>query len=371
MLTLDVSGAGSLEGELAAYRNVTPSASTPTTNPFPSLSVPHENTPPPHHSPFLHPDLPLPFVYGDHSPGSSRGATIPSPIHMPSPPQHSAYTSYGTSPQDSHAFPLPPSHQQPFPASNLQSFPFATSSAHGLAALIHPRREEFLNNGHPLDNSPTYSPTSVFNPHGPPSGGTPHAGPSFPPDREHEHEQRRPDSSGWQGQQGSLANVWGADLPPMDLVVDLFVPFCPPLRETSELSSIWVFPFSFRRANIYFLTVHTHLPVINRPRFLFAIHHPSSLAVAPSLGLIFAILAISAPYHNDSTVRARANWWYDRARERIDAAIKSGVNDRGYGRAPLTVEVVQVRLFVPPPLPFKNVKAQAYFAGGLCRRWSS
>ena len=61
------------------------------------------------------------------------------------------------------------------------------------------------------------------------------------------------------------------------------------------------------------------------------------------MSFLFALLAISAPYHSEPGVRSRAAWWYERARERVQVAINSGVSQRSHGKVDLTIETIQVR----------------------------
>ncbi|KAL8279177.1 hypothetical protein RQP46_008433 [Phenoliferia psychrophenolica] len=99
--------------------------------------------------------------------------------------------------------------------------------------------------------------------------------------------------------------------------------------------------FVYGHTSIFFLTTHTHLPFINQPRFLYALRNPSTLSRTPSVCFLFALLAISAPYHSNPAVRSRAVWWYERARERVQVAINSGVSDRSHGKVNLTIETIQ------------------------------
>lgn len=102
------------------------------------------------------------------------------------------------------------------------------------------------------------------------------------------------------------------------------------------------------RMNLYFTTSHIHLPFLQRSRFLQSISNLASLGSAPSLSLVFAILAISAPYHNDPSVRARSDGWYTQSKESLDRAVLTGLSAEG-GKGSLTVEMVQVRPFCSSP----------------------
>lgn len=95
------------------------------------------------------------------------------------------------------------------------------------------------------------------------------------------------------------------------------------------------------RANIYFATIHQHLPFLHRPRFLYTLRHPASLSSPPSLSLIFAVLAIAAPYHDAPAIGALQTRWYNAAREKVEVAIQAGVRPSGGRIASLTVEMVQ------------------------------
>lgn len=95
------------------------------------------------------------------------------------------------------------------------------------------------------------------------------------------------------------------------------------------------------RANIYFATIHQHLPFLHRPRFLYTLRHPASLSSPPSLSLIFAVLAVAAAYHDSPQIRAQQTRWYNAARAKVEVAIQAGVRPSGGRIASLTVEMVQ------------------------------
>ncbi|GAA6061017.1 hypothetical protein JCM10212_001073 [Sporobolomyces blumeae] len=118
------------------------------------------------------------------------------------------------------------------------------------------------------------------------------------------------------GEYGEVQTTWGgADLPDIDLMMEL--------------------------ANIYFSTIHQHLPFLHRPRFLYTLRHPASLSSPPSLSLIFAVLAVAAAYHDSPTIRGLQNRWYTSARDKVEAAIQAGIKPAGGRVASLTVEMVQ------------------------------
>ncbi|KDE04053.1 hypothetical protein MVLG_05492 [Microbotryum lychnidis-dioicae p1A1 Lamole] len=112
-----------------------------------------------------------------------------------------------------------------------------------------------------------------------------------------------------------LQRAWGARLPDTELMLDL--------------------------TDIYFSTTHIHLPFLYRPRFLCSLQNPHSLASPPSLSLIFAVLAIAAPYHDHEAVRTQSRSFYLLAREKIETSIAIGVQPTGKTIASLTVETVQ------------------------------
>ncbi|SCZ92045.1 BZ3500_MvSof-1268-A1-R1_Chr5-3g08300 [Microbotryum saponariae] len=129
----------------------------------------------------------------------------------------------------------------------------------------------------------------------------------------HGHQTQTPGQSQTQGM--GLQRVWGARLPDVELMLDL--------------------------TDIYFSTTHIHLPFLYRPRFLYSLQNPHSLASPPSLSLIFAVLAIAAPYHDHEAVRTQSRSFYLLAREKIETSIAIGVQPTGKTIASLTVETVQ------------------------------
>ncbi|GAA5941517.1 uncharacterized protein JCM15063_001607 [Sporobolomyces koalae] len=125
-----------------------------------------------------------------------------------------------------------------------------------------------------------------------------------------------PNGNGVKKEEGELATMWvTAELPDIDLMVEL--------------------------ANLYFLTIHQHLPFLHRPRFLYTLRHPASLSSPPSLSLIFAVLAVAAAYHDSPQIRALQTRWYNAARDKVEVAIQAGVRPSGGRIASLTVEMVQ------------------------------
>ncbi|BGP42162.1 hypothetical protein JCM10449v2_006167 [Rhodotorula kratochvilovae] len=251
----------------------------------------------PHQSPLSNGQAPLPSGYPQQSPLGNGHVSLPSAFP----------------PRDSEAFPLPPrahehdgaympppqttatSPQRPVPVqAHLQSFPFTMNPTPQLADLINPPS---------ATSAPQYSP-----------GADPSSG-----------------SSGVPGAAGPAAYsdaavqpAWGSELPALELMLEL--------------------------ADLYFATLHTHLPFLHRRRFLYTLHHPASLASPPSQGLIFAVLALSAAYHDSGAVRAQGPVWYVLARQKVDAAINAGLHSPlspagtggGSGRAAtFTVEMVQ------------------------------
>ncbi|EMS22598.1 hypothetical protein NBRC10512_000726 [Rhodotorula toruloides] len=213
--------------------------------------------------------------------------------------------------RDSEAFPLPPPHLHPLPSSSagiglatpaantspsltapaahLQSFPFPINpTPPNLSDLINP----------PLSAGPTSA--------GGGTGAGGGAGAQFSPES--------PVSPALNG--GTLAPSWGTELPSLEVMLDL--------------------------SDLYFSTLHQHLPFLHRRRFLYTLHHPSSLASPPSQSLIFSVLAVAAAYHDSPLIRAQGPIWYALAREKVDVAISAGVNPHSGNRvATLTVEMVQ------------------------------
>lgn len=220
--------------------------------------------------------------------------------------------------RDSEAFPLPPRAHEPYlapsqqtstggspqhhvvpaPAPHLQSFPFAMNPTPQLSDLINPPSATSL--------QPQYSPGTVPSPAVVPPGSAARA------------------SAGYGD--AAVAPAWGTELPALELMLEL--------------------------AELYFSTLHAHLPFLHCRRFLYTLHHPASLASPPSQSLIFAVLATAAAYHDSPAVRAQGAAWYNLARDKVDAAINAGSHSHhspagaaahgGGGRtATFTVEMVQ------------------------------
>ncbi|KAK4057012.1 hypothetical protein OIO90_001912 [Microbotryomycetes sp. JL221] len=148
-----------------------------------------------------------------------------------------------------------------------------------------------------------YFPTTTHSP----AGGYTHEGSSVFP--------RMLNGSAWQENTG-VTTTWGAELPSYPVLLEL--------------------------ASLYFETVHQHFPFLHRSRFLYSLNNPSSLVSPPSLSLIFAVLAIAAPYHDTPEFRSNAPQFYAQARDKVELALNVGVQGRrGRTVATLTVEIVQ------------------------------
>ncbi|GAA5985860.1 hypothetical protein JCM10908_006308 [Rhodotorula pacifica] len=171
------------------------------------------------------------------------------------------------------------------PPPHLQSFPFAMNPTPQLSDLVNP-----TNTG-AAAGPPSASPTAPYLPY-------------------QQQQQAQYDAN------AALTPIYGTDLPPLEIMLDL--------------------------ADIYFSTLHLHLPFLHRRRFLYTVHNSASLAAAPSQSLVFAVLAIAAAYHDNPAIRAQAVYWYAKARERVDFAISANVHPLNGSRvATLTVEMVQ------------------------------
>ncbi|GAA5908482.1 hypothetical protein JCM6882_001279 [Rhodosporidiobolus microsporus] len=252
-----------------------------------------------------------------YSPTAANGYPLAPPSYPPHPPIPR---------RESEAFPLPPpgadsvpggagflSHMPinagggpvpaPIPAGSapgVQSFPFPMSTTTPqLSDLINPPSATSQPSGSAGGGGATYSPAGVPGP----GGGMRLEGSS--PERVQQ---------GAFGS-GTLASLAGQELPELEVMLDL--------------------------ADIYFTTIHTHLPFLHRRRFLYTLHHPASLSSPPSLALIFSVLAISAPYHDNPSLRALSSLWYHTARTKVEYAIAAGVKPSGARVATLTVEMVQ------------------------------
>ena len=260
-------------------------------------------------APYLfHSDAHLPL---HQSPQGNGHAPLSAGFAQQSPHANGASSSF--SHRDSEAFPLPPRvnepsylpQQQPQSAltgsphppvqAHLQSFPFAMNPTPQLSDLINPPSATSM---------PQYSPGAAASP-------VPGSAARL--------------SAGYGD--AAVAPAWGTELPALELMLEL--------------------------AELYFSTLHVHLPFLHCRRFLYTLHHPASLSSPPSQSLIFAVLAISAAYHDSPAVRAQGAAWYSLARDKVDAAINAGSHSHhspagagaangGRGRtATFTVEMVQ------------------------------
>ncbi|GAA5840658.1 hypothetical protein JCM9279_007392 [Rhodotorula babjevae] len=279
---------------------------TPAAADFPQYST----QPLPVEAPYLfHSDAHLPL---HQSPQANGHAPLSAGYPQQSP--HANGTSSSFSHRDSEAFPLPPRvnepsylppQQQPHSAisgsphppvqAHLQSFPFAMNPTPQLSDLINPPSATSM---------PQYSPGAAPSP-------VPGSAARL--------------SAGYGD--AAVAPAWGTELPALELMLEL--------------------------AELYFSTLHAHLPFLHCRRFLYTLHHPASLSSPPSQSLIFAVLAISAAYHDSPAVRAQGATWYSLARDKVDAAINAGSHSHhspagagaangGRGRtATFTVEMVQ------------------------------
>ncbi|GAA5856873.1 hypothetical protein JCM8547_008438 [Rhodosporidiobolus lusitaniae] len=298
-----------------AYPPPTPQQPNPyPASPFgPPGAVPATYQPYPHQNepiqpPFLQPQQPhhpLPPHQPHHPQQQQHSHLSYSPVPCPGsaaspslvgPPSSSAYPSYPPPPgssarRESEAFPLPPSSSSGMGGGgNVQSFPFPMSNTTPqLSDLINPP-----------------SATSL------PSSGELPGGQGYASERA---ESEQFDGLGGGGGGGTVQGRWGKELPELEVMLDL--------------------------ADIYFTTLHTHLPFLHRRRFLYTLHHPSSLSSPPSLSLIFSVLALSAPYHDSPSIRSHSAIWYALAREKVELAIAAGLRPSGARVASLTVEAVQ------------------------------
>lgn len=311
----------SLEAELEAYRaQGSPSTSSQPNTAFPSLNVPHTLPDP------AGPDGAL--FYSAEGSANSQGDSFPqystqqlpveSPFIFPDATRPDvANGSRGLvhqSPQDSVAYPLPPLS---LPTSAATLYASATSSSapsNGVAGAAHLQSFPFAMNPTP-QLSDLVNPTSANGASG--RGGDNKAGivsaataAATGQDFTNAHPYQQ------YGQDGTIVNVFGTDLPPLQLMLDL--------------------------AEIYFTTLHLHLPFLHRRRFLYTLHNSASLAAAPSQSLVFSVLAIAAAYHDSAVIRSQGVLWYSKAREKVDLAISANVDPMSGSRvATLTVEMVQ------------------------------
>lgn len=350
-----------MEAELATYRNVEPRGGHPQS--IPGLTIPHAPSEgAPHHpnasdtaavDPSLYftaaailPDPPLlnaggiksePSAGGSSSANTNRDAApfphfpthelpVEPPFIFPSPVLSDPATnaaavreapteaggrrsvSHGNGGRDrgypASAADLHPSNYvsiPPPPPPHLQSFPFAMNPTPQLSDLVNPTN---AGNGGGGDPSSTRAGAPA------PAGYNHAATPAVA------HHPYQGDQQSAQPYDAALTPIYGYDLPPLEIMLDL--------------------------ADIYFSTLHLHLPFLHRRRFLYTVHNSASLAAAPSQSLVFAVLAVAAAYHDNPTIRAQSVQWYAKARERVDFAISANVHPLSGNRvATLTVEMVQ------------------------------
>lgn len=100
-------------------------------------------------------------------------------------------------------------------------------------------------------------------------------------------------------------------------------------------------------------------------------NHPNSLTSAPSLSLIYAVLAIAAPYHDSPQMRAQANSFYTSARQQVESAINMGVQRTGKTVASLTVETVQALVLLTMIETGKSDHQRAFLSIGQAVRVSA
>ncbi|GAA6046924.1 hypothetical protein JCM3770_003432 [Rhodotorula araucariae] len=265
---------------------------------------------PPQQSPAGNGSVPLPPGYPHQSPHSNGHAALPSGYLQRSPLGNGHVTLPASfQPRDSEAFPLPPRAHDHVGAYVAPRQTTATSPQSGVPVQAHLQSFPFTMN-------PTPQLADLINP---PSATT---APQYSPRAD-----RLSASSGAAGAgtaaygDAAVQPSWGTELPALELMLEL--------------------------ADLYFATLHTHLPFLHRRRFLYTLHHPASLASPPSQGLIFAVLALAAAYHDSGAVRAQGPVWYGLARQKVDAAINAGLHSplspagTGGRTATFTVEMVQ------------------------------
>ncbi|GAA5973447.1 hypothetical protein JCM11641_006466 [Rhodosporidiobolus odoratus] len=124
-------------------------------------------------------------------------------------------------------------------------------------------------------------------------------------------------------------------------------------------------------ADIYFTTLHTHLPFLHRRRFLYTLHHPASLTSPPSLSLIFAVIALSSAYHDNPSIRTSGSTWYTSARTSVELAIAAGLQPSGMRIASLTVETVQALCLLALYETGQSDHQKAYLSVGSAMRIAS
>ncbi|BGP33989.1 hypothetical protein JCM10296v2_005804 [Rhodotorula toruloides] len=303
----------SLEAELDYYRRGAP---PPSTSPYPANGNGASNglfPPPPgsSSSPATH-ALPLPGREDPHASLNVPQQQYSAYNGGPSDPYGGFHDPSTSAQRDSEAFPLPPPHLHPLlPSSASTGIGLATPATNTSPSLTAPAAH-LQSFAFPINPTPPHL-SDLINPPssaGPTSAGagTGAGGTQFSPES--------PVSPALNGGGGTLAPSWGTELPSLEVMLDL--------------------------SDLYFSTLHQHLPFLHRRRFLYTLHHPSSLASPPSQSLILSVLAVAAAYHDSPLIRAQGPIWYALARELVDVAISAGVNPQSGNRvATLTVEMVQ------------------------------
>ena len=93
--------------------------------------------------------------------------------------------------------------------------------------------------------------------------------------------------------------------------------------------------------DIYFMTTHLTYPFLHRARFLTKFFHAPS-GHRPALSLVYAILAISAPYSPNPVLRGYAALYYLRSREQIEEEFKLEMKmGKSSSKNRFTLETVQ------------------------------
>ena len=86
--------------------------------------------------------------------------------------------------------------------------------------------------------------------------------------------------------------------------------------------------------------------MFHKTKFIISLHHAPEQS-KPSLALVFAILAIAAPFHVDPNVRALTPRYYERARLGVEEALPGGLTaskrngERDGDDHKITLEIVQ------------------------------
>lgn len=108
-------------------------------------------------------------------------------------------------------------------------------------------------------------------------------------------------------------------------------------RKRAETASLTLL-VKFLRVSKWFDIFNGQIPIIHRNRFYASLHH-GAVSSKPALALVYAMLAFSAPYHLDPSIRATARFYYERSRECVEIASSSLVN--GQSLTTVSVEMVQ------------------------------